>query len=60
KKYEPDLADVTMVPSTTVKLAGEEAQKVLRLVGHLEDLDDVQAVHGNFDIPDDIIEQEIK
>jgi len=60
KKYEPELADVTMVPSMTVKLAGEEAQKVLRLVGNLEDLDDVQAVHGNFDIPDEIIEQESK
>jgi transcriptional/translational regulatory protein YebC/TACO1 len=28
---------------------------VLRLVDALEDLDDVQAVHANFDIPDDVI-----
>ncbi|MEA2022889.1 MAG: YebC/PmpR family DNA-binding transcriptional regulator, partial [Actinomycetota bacterium] len=29
--------------------------KVLRLVDALEDLDDVQAVHANFDIPDEIL-----
>ncbi len=60
KKYDPINADITMIPATTVKLAGEEARKMLNLVANLEDLDDVQAVHANFDIPDDIIEQETK
>jgi len=51
-------AEFTMVPSTTVKVTDEQAHKVLKLVNSLQDLDDVQAVHANFDIPDEIIEQE--
>jgi transcriptional/translational regulatory protein YebC/TACO1 len=31
------------------------ANKVLRLVDALEDLEDVQSVYGNFDIPDEIL-----
>ncbi|MCP3998126.1 MAG: YebC/PmpR family DNA-binding transcriptional regulator, partial [bacterium] len=31
------------------------ANKLLRLVDILEDLDDVQAVYGNFDIPDEVL-----
>jgi len=58
KGYEPVNAEVTMVPGTTVKLTGEEAHKALKLVANLEDLDDVQEVHANFDIPDEIIEQQ--
>jgi transcriptional/translational regulatory protein YebC/TACO1 len=46
-----------MVPSTTVKVTGETAQKVIRLVSSLEEHDDVQAVHANFDISDAEIEQ---
>ncbi|HTY12574.1 MAG TPA: YebC/PmpR family DNA-binding transcriptional regulator [Candidatus Omnitrophota bacterium] len=60
KKYAPSNAEITMVPSTTVKLAGDDARKMLNLVANLEELDDVQAVHANFDISDDIIEQESK
>lgn len=43
-------AELTMVPATTVALAGKEAGQVLRLVERLEDHDDVQNVHANFDI----------
>ena len=60
KGYKPLSAEVTMVPATLVKLDGDDARKVIKLVSLLEDLDDVQAVHANFDIPDDIIEQESK
>lgn len=60
KGFTPLNAEVTMVPSTSVKLTGEDANKVLRLVENLEDNDDVQAVHSNFDIPDNIIEQGTK
>ena len=50
-------AEWAMVPSTTVALASEgEARQVLRLIELLEDHDDVQAVHGNFDIPDHVLE----
>jgi len=54
-KFEPVTAEITMIPSTTVKVADEDAQKVLNLVSKLEDNEDVQAVHANFDIPDEII-----
>ncbi len=45
-------AELTRIPSTTVVCAGDEARKVLNLMEHLEDHDDVQKVYANFDIPD--------
>jgi len=49
--------EVTMLPSQSVPLDSEgDARKVLRLIDMLEDLDDVQNVYANFDIPDAIIE----
>jgi len=51
-------AEVTMFPQNTVILVGEEAHKVLKLVSVLEEHDDVQTVHANFDIPDEIIAEE--
>lgn len=57
KGFRPETAEVTMVPSNTVKVTGEDAQKVLGLVNKLEDHDDVQKVHANFDISDAEIEQ---
>ena len=50
-----EVAEVSMVPQTYVKLEGKEAQQMLRLVETLEDNDDVQNVYANFDIPDDIL-----
>ncbi len=46
-------AEITMVPQNYVELRGDEAAKMLKLVDTLEDHDDVQKVHANFDIPDD-------
>jgi YebC/PmpR family DNA-binding regulatory protein len=52
-----DNADLTMLPSQTIPLDNEgDARKVLRLIDGLEDLDDVQNVFANFDIPDAILE----
>jgi YebC/PmpR family DNA-binding regulatory protein len=52
-----DNADLTMLPTQTVPLDNEgDARKVLRLIDGLEDLDDVQNVYANFDIPDAILE----
>lgn len=48
-------AEVTHLPRTTVPVAGGSASQVLRLVDALEDLDDVQAVYANFDIPDEVL-----
>jgi YebC/PmpR family DNA-binding regulatory protein len=50
-----DSSDVTYLPSTSIALDESSAPKVLRLVDALEDLDDVQAVFANFDIPDEIL-----
>lgn len=52
-----EMAEVQRVPKTFVKLNGDDARKVLRLVEALEDLDDVQRVSANFDIPDEILQQ---
>lgn len=48
-------AEVSMRPNQTVRVEGPAADKVLRLVDALEELDDVQRVHANFDIPDEIL-----
>jgi transcriptional/translational regulatory protein YebC/TACO1 len=52
-----DSAEASFVPSMQVELADEKsAGSVLRLVDALEDLDDVQNVFANFDVPDDVME----
>ncbi|MFA4992816.1 MAG: YebC/PmpR family DNA-binding transcriptional regulator [Candidatus Omnitrophota bacterium] len=50
-------AELTMIPSSTVKVTGNEARQVLALVEALEDHDDVQQVYANFDIPDEIMNE---
>lgn len=49
-------AELTMLPQSTVKAEGKEAERMLRLMEALEDSDDVQKVYANFDIADDILE----
>ncbi len=46
-------AELTMIPNNTVECTGDMAKKVLSLVEALDDQDDVQNVHANFDIPED-------
>ena len=48
-------AQSTMEPSALVGLDREGARAVLRLLDALEELDDVQEVHSNFDVPDDVM-----
>ncbi|MFA5115464.1 MAG: YebC/PmpR family DNA-binding transcriptional regulator [Candidatus Omnitrophota bacterium] len=50
-------AELTMVPSSVVKVAGNDAKQLLGLIDALEEHDDVQQVYANFDIPDEIMEQ---
>jgi YebC/PmpR family DNA-binding regulatory protein len=52
---EPDTAELAMVPSNTVPVEGEQARKILRLLEELEDHDDVQKVHANFDLPEEVL-----
>ena len=49
---EPANAEVTMHPSTEVELDTDGAESVMKLVDHLEDLDDVQEVYTNAVFPD--------
>lgn len=55
--FEAASAELTMVPTTTVKLAGKEAEQMLRLADFLEDLDDVQNFYANFDISEEELER---
>jgi YebC/PmpR family DNA-binding regulatory protein len=50
-----ETAELTMVPQTTVPLDASGARPVLHLMDALEDLDDVQGVYTNFDVPDDVL-----
>ena len=55
--FKPNYAEVTMVPQSTNKLAGKEAEQMLKLMEGLEDSDDVQKVYANFDIADEEMER---
>jgi len=48
----PTVAEISMVPQTQVKLSGKPADQVLRLIDELDEHEDVQHVHANFDIED--------
>ena len=50
-------AEVAQRPKTLVPLDEEGATKLMRLIDALEDLDDVDAVHANFDVPADVLER---
>ncbi|NKB63349.1 MAG: YebC/PmpR family DNA-binding transcriptional regulator [Gammaproteobacteria bacterium] len=50
---EPDMAELIQRPSTETELVGEDAEKVLKLIDVLEDLDDVQNVFTNASFPEE-------
>jgi len=49
-------ASLTYLPKNTVKVTGQDAEKLLRCLNALEDLDDVQEVYANFEIEDSELE----
>jgi len=51
------LSEVTLIPKTTVDLEGKKATQMLNLMEQLEEQDDVQKVHANFNIADEIMEE---
>ena len=55
--HEPDNAEVTFEADNSSPLDKDGAEKLLRLVDFLEDLDDVQEVYTNADIAPEIMEQ---
>jgi YebC/PmpR family DNA-binding regulatory protein len=48
-------AEISMLPQTAIPVGGGEAKQVLNLIEALEELDDVQNVYANFDIPEEIM-----
>ncbi|HUX12163.1 MAG TPA: YebC/PmpR family DNA-binding transcriptional regulator [Spirochaetia bacterium] len=50
---EHESAEIAMIPDTYISLDSEGIRKVLRIVEHLEEHEDVQEVYTNLDIPDD-------
>ena len=49
-------AEISMIPSNSVKVEGKPAEHMIKMLDLLDDCDDVQKVHSNFDIDDSIIE----
>ena len=56
KGFKPDNAEVTMQATLQAELDADDAEKMMRLIDRLEDLDDVQAVYSNADISDEIMQ----
>jgi YebC/PmpR family DNA-binding regulatory protein len=54
---EVDSAELTMEPTSAVEVGAGDAAGLLRLMDALEEHDDVDQVHSNFDIPAEILEQ---
>ncbi|MBV1787927.1 YebC/PmpR family DNA-binding transcriptional regulator [Marinobacterium sp. D7] len=54
--FEPALAEVGMIPQTSVDLDVDAGRKVMKLIDALEDLDDSQNVYHNADIPEEAME----
>lgn len=57
KGLKYSVAEVSMIPKNTVRVEGDTARKVIRLVEELEELDDVQEVYANFDMPSEEMEK---
>ena len=54
---KPNHSQVTMEPATRVELNLGDAEKFMKLIDRLEDLDDVQEVYHNADISEEIMAQ---
>jgi YebC/PmpR family DNA-binding regulatory protein len=54
--FQPEMSEIAMVPTTKAELDQETAEKVLKMIDALEDLDDVQNVYTNADISAEILD----
>ena len=57
QEIELDSSEVSMVPKSTILLGEREAERTLKLLDSLEELDDVQKVYTNADFPDDVLQK---
>jgi YebC/PmpR family DNA-binding regulatory protein len=53
KGWKIELAEITMIPQTTVKLEGKKAEQMLKMMDVLDDHEDLQQVYANFDISEE-------
>ena len=53
--HKPEHAEIIEKPTTETVVNGEDAEKIMRLIDALEELDDVQEVHTNADFSDDVL-----
>ncbi|KHF24359.1 YebC/PmpR family DNA-binding transcriptional regulator [Solemya velum gill symbiont] len=54
--HEPDNAEVTFSAENNTPVTADDAEKLMKMIDTLEDLDDVQDVFTNADIPDEVLE----
>jgi YebC/PmpR family DNA-binding regulatory protein len=54
-KYES--AEVTLIPQTMAPVSGSQAETLMKMIDVLEDNDDIQNIHANFDIADEEMER---
>jgi YebC/PmpR family DNA-binding regulatory protein len=54
---KPENAEVIEQPTTATEVSFDDAEKIMRLIDTLEDLDDVQEVHTNADFSDEVMAQ---
>lgn len=57
EKIATESAEITLIPKTQVPLTPDKARAVLQLIEAMEDHDDVQNVHANFEIPDEVMKE---
>ncbi len=57
KGIKPTLAEISMLPDTTISLTGKEAEQMVRLMESLEEDEDVQHVYANFDISEEELQK---
>jgi transcriptional/translational regulatory protein YebC/TACO1 len=56
-KIDTVLAEITYIPQNTVRLDEKPAEQMLKLMEVMDEHDDVQKAHANFDIPDEVMEK---
>ena len=55
-KIDTALSEVTFIPQNSIRLEEKNAEQMLKLMEILDEHDDVQKVHANFDIPEEVLE----
>ena len=55
--FEPEQAAVVEKPTTTTDVSFDDAEKIMRMIDVLEELDDVQDVHTNTEFSDEVLER---